>query len=70
MRGLFARDADAAGYGAEWRAYAAGRLATDHDVVERLADEPVPSDEAAAGVLAARYGLDAWVLWLVVSHRT
>jgi hypothetical protein len=66
---LFRRDAAYLGLGSAWLHFAAGRLGVAPEVVERLAVEPVPPDEAAAQELGSRHGVDGWLLWLTVRDR-
>ena len=63
---LLRREAAAHGFASAWVQFAAGRLSAAPEVVEQLAAEPVPVDEASARALAERYGVAGWQLWSVV----
>ena len=65
---LFRLEARSAGHGADWRAYAAGRLLLPGRAAAPpgLLAEPVPTDRAAAAEAAARWRLDPDLFWLIV----
>jgi hypothetical protein len=69
MGDLFRREAAASGYASAWEQFAAGRLSTTSEVVERLAAEPIPVGEPAARALGERYGVGGWLIWSVVSRN-
>jgi hypothetical protein len=68
---LFGRLAERAGHGDNWRAFVAGSLAAGgppFDRVDAIAAEPVPASRTACEALAARHGLDGWLLWALVER--
>jgi hypothetical protein len=63
---LFRRVAGRHGQAARWRDVAAGALRVPGAAVDALAAEPVPATTEECASVAARHGVDGWLLQRVV----